>query len=187
MSPADVAPTFASAEDLRREFDAAFARPPASGIEDEERLLAVRVGGDRYAIRLAEIAALHADRTIVPLPSPLPELLGLAAFRGDLAPVYDLAALLGHARRAEPRWLVLSRSTPPVGLAFDVFDAQLVVRTARIFPIERDASPALPTGAACMKFALRADDGVRPILELATVVDELRRRAATVRPAAASA
>ena len=32
------------------------------------------------------------------MPGPLPALLGLASFRGVLAPVYDLGMMLGHER-----------------------------------------------------------------------------------------
>jgi chemotaxis signal transduction protein len=106
---------------LRQAFDRSFAEPPAPAKAGLIELLAVEIGGDCYAIRLAEITGLYADRRVVPLPSAVGELLGLVGFRGLMAPVYDLAALLGHTPARSPRWLVLSGQSSPVALAFERF------------------------------------------------------------------
>ena len=66
------------AEQLRRSFDASFARAHATDERASDRLLAVRVGDDPYALRLAQVLALHADRKIVPIPSTAGGLLGIA-------------------------------------------------------------------------------------------------------------
>ena len=92
-----------SAAALAEAFDAAFARPPASGRADTQSFLALRLGDDAFAVRVGDIAALHADRRIVPMPSAEPTLLGVAAVRGRIAPVYDLAALLGYPANGAPR------------------------------------------------------------------------------------
>src|ERR1700748_3867166 len=93
---------------LRAAFDGAFAEPPPRGEEALEKFLAVRAGGGLFAFRLAEIAGVAVDRKLTPLPSPVPELLGLTGLRGRLVPVYSLTALLGGApESAAGRWLVL--------------------------------------------------------------------------------
>ncbi len=117
-----------TAATLKREFDGAFAALPSS-IAATEDFLAIRVAGDRYAVALAEVAGLHADRKVVPLPSRAPDLLGVAGLRGVLAPVYDLRLLLGYAGGSTPRWLLLTRADS-VGLAFDQFEAHLRVDRA---------------------------------------------------------
>jgi purine-binding chemotaxis protein CheW len=70
-------------------------------------------------VRLDELGGLFVDRPITPLPSPVPQLLGVAGFRGAVVPVYDLAALLGHRRAGSPRWMVLTSGADAVALAFD--------------------------------------------------------------------
>lgn len=96
---------------LRDAFDAAFARPPATPTEGQERLLLVVAGGQRYALRLAELGGLQPLRRLVPLPGGRRELLGLAGVRGRLVAVFDLARLLGAAAEPSPpvapRWLLL--------------------------------------------------------------------------------
>src|SRR4029079_4392633 len=82
---------------LRAEFDRGFAlAPSAGGADGLEGHLAIRVGGDSCAPRLADLLGVYVDRKIVPLPSSVPTLLGIASFRGVLIPVHDLRLLLGY-------------------------------------------------------------------------------------------
>ncbi|GAA2611063.1 chemotaxis protein CheW [Paractinoplanes durhamensis] len=112
---------------LRTDFDRSFAQPQSSHDAEHVELLAVRAGGRPYALRLAQTSGLHPDRPVTPLPGPLPALLGLAGFAGTVVPVYDLAALLGHAVAETPRWLVLAAGAPPLGLAFHGLDGHVRV------------------------------------------------------------
>lgn len=156
---------------LRREFDLSFAQPPATELARLEAFLAVRIGGDAFAMRLTEIAGLYADRCIVPLPSPLSDLLGTAGFRGQIAPVYDLAALLGYAARPAPRWLVLARGRDIVALAFDAFEAQLMVAPERVLAAV-GANGARPF----VHGAVQVDGAARPIVRLPAVLDDIHQR-----------
>jgi purine-binding chemotaxis protein CheW len=113
--------------ELRNTFDESFARPvrPYGGqIED---LLAIRVADEPYAVRLDDVAglALATDTVVTPLPGAPPHLLGVASVRRTVVAVHDLAALLGQARPASPRWLILARGEPPVAVAFDRVDGHL--------------------------------------------------------------
>src|ERR1700675_3898235 len=108
-----------TAATLRRHFDEAFAAPTSPIAEPLEDLLAIRVGSDPYALRLSEIAGLHVGVKIVPIPSPAAQLLGIVGIRGVMAPIYDLAALLGYPPAASPRWIALARAAQPVGFAFE--------------------------------------------------------------------
>jgi purine-binding chemotaxis protein CheW len=159
---------------LRGAFDAAFAEAPRAGEGAGDGLLALRVSGEPYAVRLAEVAALHRDRKVVALASHRAELLGLAAFRGALVPVYDLGALLGLGAARAPRWLMLARATSSsarhgeasVALAFDALDAHL--RVAEV-PSEPRAARAVRHVAG----AVRAGDAVRPLLDLGAIVETI--------------
>jgi purine-binding chemotaxis protein CheW len=154
---------------LRREFDRSFAEAPQLEAERTEDLLAIRVGGDPYALRLSEVAGLFADRRVTPLPSPLPELLGLAGFRGALVPVYDLGSLLGYHRAEAPRWLVSIAGGASAALAFERFEAQLR------FPRAAIASD----GARADRYArevVRTPEAMRPVLHLPSVLEAIKAR-----------
>src|ERR1700723_1814025 len=112
---------------LRRAFDASFAAPVASQSERQD-FLGIRVSAERYGLRLAEIGGLHLDLRIVSVPSPAAQLLGIVGMRGTMAPIYDLAALLGLSPASGPRWIVLTKGPRTVGFAFDAFDAHLKVQ-----------------------------------------------------------
>jgi hypothetical protein len=108
------------AGDLRAEFDAAFARAPAEPAQFVE-LLAIRLGGEPYAISLADISAVHASLEIVPLPTASRELLGVAAIGAAIVPVYDLRALLRSKLDGAPRWTVVDKRGG-AAYAFDGFE-----------------------------------------------------------------
>jgi len=68
--------------ELRSVFDRARALPfPSDAIDLTENLLAVRVSGDGYAIRVAEISGLVTGKKVVPIPTSIVELLGVAGIR----------------------------------------------------------------------------------------------------------
>jgi len=159
---------------LRGEFDRGFAAPPREEPRALEKLLLVRVGAEPYALRLSEAAALHAGHPVSALPSPVPSLLGVAGFRGRIALVYDLGALLGYPARAALRWLVLARSSDPIAFAFEAFEAQLSVAPDEIV--------AAPRGErALAREAVRDKGGLRPIVQLSLALEEIRRQASAIR------
>lgn len=159
--------TATRADELRTAFDGTFARPLAATSDDSEELLAIRISGEPYALRRAELAGLHADKVITWLPGDVPGLCGIAGFRGALVPVYDLAVRLGGKPAAAPRWLAIA-SAAPVALAFDVFEA--LVR------VPRDAI-AVHDGTDPLRHVARAPNGLRPIVDVATVLDAIRAQA----------
>jgi chemotaxis signal transduction protein len=127
MSARDDSSSSSSARvaELRRAFDLGFAAPPKTEREELENLLAIHVAGERFALRVSELAGLQPQQRIVPLPGARAGLLGLAGVRGRLVPVYSLASLLGYAaqdQQQETRWLAVCGSEQPVALAFAQFD-----------------------------------------------------------------
>jgi chemotaxis signal transduction protein len=105
--------------------------------------------------------------------------LGMASFRGQIAPVYDLGALLNYQRRATPRWLVLVRGDQPLALAFDTFQGQMDVG-AHEFVLTDDSAVSPMTrphlcGALVAKGAPRC-----PALDLASVLEGLKARLAAM-------
>ncbi|HET9643997.1 MAG TPA: chemotaxis protein CheW [Burkholderiaceae bacterium] len=145
---------------LRREFDLSFSLAASALPASRQTLLALRVAGEPYAIRADEIAGLFVDRKLVPLPSPLRELLGLAAFRGHAVPVYDLAALLGLQALRPPRWLVLTQMQPCLALAFEAVETRM----------------APPAGCEEDE-VVREGETLRQVIKLRPLVENVHRRA----------
>lgn len=160
-----------TAESFRQEFDHSFARArlPAETAFDD--LLAVTIGGQPHILRLAEIAAVHADQRIVPVPSTEPWLIGIVAFRNTLAPVYDLRLLLGFPEGPPPRWMVLARAPSPIALAFDRFDGHLRVPAGQVSTAGGDGTPRLH-----VRGVLQQQDLARPVIDLASVIEAIARK-----------
>jgi chemotaxis signal transduction protein len=123
--------------DLRDTFDASFAQPAmASAGTDEVRMLFIAVGLEPWALALHELAGVARCPTVVPVPDTASHALGLITLRGRITPVFDLASLLGLARRGAPAFVALaaSRAGAPVGvaLAFDELVSQQAVSRAAI-------------------------------------------------------
>ena len=156
---------------LREAFDRSFAQAPSTEAAPLEHLLAIRIGADPYALRMTEVAGLFVDKKVTGLPGPVPELLGIAGFRGAVLPVYDLRMLLGCPSTGAPRWLVVTAVTP-VALAFDAFDGYVGVRSAAIVP----ASSANARDRH-VREAAQVVDLVRPLISLASVLEWILNRA----------
>jgi purine-binding chemotaxis protein CheW len=153
---------------LRLEFDCAFAEPIRPGTAAKEDLLGIRVGAQAYAIRLSEIAGLHAGKKITRVPGSHAALCGIAGFRGALLPVYDLQALLGHSGVETPRWLVIAQGAP-VALAFDAFEGHLRASRDEIAP--HSARPEMPRYA---RELVRLPNFIGPILHLPSVLEAIK-------------
>lgn len=155
---------------LREAFDRSFAVPRPPNPPPSEDLLAIRVGEEPYALRLSDIAALHPDRRITPLPGSMPALRGIAGFRGAVVPVYDLAALLGQPPAEAVRWHAIAASAP-VAFAFAALDRQLRVPRDAIVPNETGEQPH----RYVREFVRMTEGVVHPIVDLPSVIDAVKR------------
>lgn len=168
-----------SAEALRRSFDLGFAGAPVAHGRSEVDLLSIRAGSDPYVLRLAEVAGLHVGRTVVPVPSSVPELLGVASIRGGLVPVYRLTSLLrGEPRPEAPRWFVVSGGSDVVALAFDGFEGYRRVAAAAIHGLGPADSHAASAMAEGVSEAVQIEDEVRGVVSIPFVVAMIRKRCA---------
>ena len=170
---------FDKAAELREEFDRTFAlSPTAQGEEGFESLLAIRVAGNAYAVRLSEISGLVNNRKTVPFPSPIPEFLGVAGIRGELVAVYSLAALLGCGLTGDtPRWLMICRPHDPVGLAFPEFESFLRISPSAIHPARRGEGLR-----DHVTEVVRASATVRAVLSIPSMLQAIKGRIGKGRP-----
>jgi len=159
------------AAQLRSDFDRSFAAPPRAPSAAPVDLLAIRLGEQPYALRLAEIAGLFADKKLTRLPQSVPAFLGIAGFRRSVVPVYDLSVLLGDPGAASPRWLVIA-AAGAFALAFDSFDGYLRLAPEDIAQPEHSAA-ARPH----LRGLASAAGGLRPIVDLASILQAIELRA----------
>ena len=158
------------AADLAQAFDRSFSEPAqAAGVA--EAFLALAAGGVPYAIRLRHVRGLLGGRTVVPVPSPAPALLGIASARSEIVPVYDLARLLGGQAEGEAtcRWLLLVDAPAPAALAFGRFDGH-----ARL-----PASAALASPDAGGRATLQLAGHSRTLIDLDVLAAAIRRQTQT--------
>jgi chemotaxis signal transduction protein len=153
--------------ELRRDFDRSFAEPPSAGKSANHDLLAVRLDEQHFALHLLDIAGLFADKKITPVPGASGFLLGIAGFRGVIAPVYDLQRLLGCPAVRNPRWLVMAASAS-VGFAFAAFDGQVRVPTSAVRPQQNNDVQSLTSGV------IQHDGVLRPIIELSRALKAIQ-------------
>jgi purine-binding chemotaxis protein CheW len=153
---------------LRRDFDRSFTVAPLGAEAAKLDLLAVQMGTKRFALRLSDIAGLFADKKIVDVPGAGPTLLGIAGFRGAIAPVYDLQKMLGLGAGHAPRWLVIAAAAP-VAFAFEAFEGQLRVSPAAIRAQTADDAHGVTTSF------VETDGVLRPIIELSSVLNTIKR------------
>jgi chemotaxis signal transduction protein len=154
---------------LRDAFDGSFAEASGGVRPAHVDFLALRIAGDPYAVRLSEIQSLQVSKTLVPAPSQVPALLGLAGFRGVLTPIYDLGQLLGYSGEPSAKWLVVAQSASPIGFAFGAFDIHLRVTLDRISAAEDGVT-------ASIRGAVLSDTGALPLLHLPSIVEGIAQR-----------
>jgi purine-binding chemotaxis protein CheW len=166
------APWVLTLAQLRSGFDRSFAAIPRSG-EDRASVILIRVAGEVLAIRPCEISGLVKSRKIVPVPSRLPELLGVTALRGALVPVYDLAALLGVPRGTGGlSWLILAPGDTPIALAFDGFEGQEIPEWL-----------GEPSERQHVRQLVRVGSTIRALLDVRGLTEAIRKSAGVNGPA----
>ena len=156
------------AQEMRQEFDHAFALPPRDAEAARVQLLAIRINEQPFALKLAEIAGLYADKKITHVPGSANAMIGIAGFRGLVAPVYDIAKLMGEQNLQAPRWLVVS-AVAPIAFAFSQFEGQL-----RISPNEIKPQQSQGKGSAFARALLKTETVLRPIIDLDLVIGAVK-------------
>jgi chemotaxis signal transduction protein len=163
--------------ELQRAFDAAFEVPARTREVDYEDMLAIQVQGGRFAVRINELAGVHAVRKIVPLPGAVLGLVGLVGVRGRLVAAYRLADLLGQAAAPDGRlrWFLLCRDESQVGLAIEGIDAYIRVPKAEVYPVQGDE-----TLGEHVSDVVRQDGVARGVLNMMSILAAIERRASTI-------
>lgn len=156
--------------ELRAAFDRSFSEAPSPEVAALDDLLDIRVGTTPYALRLAEMSGLFADMKITPMPTRVPELVGIAGLRGSILPVYDLRAMLGHTVDERARWLAIAAAMP-VGLLFDRFEGHVRVRRdAIVWQGGRDGD------VRHVREVVQLNGLMRPIVSIGSILETIKSR-----------
>lgn len=166
-----------TALDLAREFDRSFAAAPSAEAQRTHDFLVVRIGAHACALRLQHVRGLVAAPRITRVPSPAPDLLGVAGARGAIVPVFSLASLLGHAATFTPGWIVLAGDRELIGLAFERYEQLLRARIDDV-AVVHDAEH----GRSCMREIVRAGEHAYTVVDVPALVDDIVTRNRNVGP-----
>ncbi|HEY3324615.1 MAG TPA: chemotaxis protein CheW [Planctomycetota bacterium] len=110
---------------LRAAFDESFAAPPAAATPGLLQFLGFRIGSETLCVRLEEVEEVVLQSAVLPLPEQPPEMLGLAAVRGQIVPVFSLGGMLGYTPDPKSETcILLCKSAEPVGLAVTALQGQ---------------------------------------------------------------
>lgn len=162
---------------MRRLFDESFAIVPHEQVAELQPMLAITLDAGRYAIPIREISGLAAlTEKIVPVPSRVPELLGLTGVRGIVVPVFDLAKLLGlKSQREQVRWLVFcGERQSPIALAFETMERMFELpSTEKIVPQDGHGR--------YISASLREGVTLRGLISISALLERIKTRGASER------
>ncbi|MCC6740388.1 MAG: chemotaxis protein CheW [Planctomycetia bacterium] len=156
--------------EMRREFDASFARPPAPEPPPSEPLLRFTAGGTRFFARLRDLSGVLPCAVVVPVPGARRGLLGLTVVRGQILPLYALATLLELPGSAPaPRWILVPAGGAGAGLGVDFVEGASRILESAVLEV---SSAARRDGGK--RGLLQEAAGSRALLDVASVVASLR-------------
>jgi chemotaxis signal transduction protein len=159
--------------EMRQLFDESFAAPEQINKRAVEHLLAITVGGEQFAVRVGDISGLTITKsTILPVPSSVPELLGITGVHGVVVPVFSLAALLGIAQgTGQYRWLLLCGGRQAmIALAVELVEGHLEVPADMILGRATDAA------MHNIKATVRDGAILRGVIDVALIVEQIKAK-----------
>lgn len=161
--------------EIRRGFDESFAVALPEQLSKGEPMLAITIEGEPFALRAQEISGVAVSKEkIVPVPSRIPELLGLTGIRGVVVPVFSLARLLGFdSERSQAHWLVFcGERQAPIALAFEAIDRLVEVSPSDVFAREE------ALGHRYVNATLREGATLRGVIGISALVEHIKTRGA---------
>lgn len=107
-------------EKLARAFDESFAKEFRSMEDKKDSFIYFLLGTQKYAIPSLQLTGFAKAGHITPVPSRSRGLVGIGSNRGQLLPVYSLAALLNvDEKTGPPQWLAITGSIDSVAFAIN--------------------------------------------------------------------
>lgn len=163
--------------ELRRVFDLTFQQPYPLKTNDVEPMIAFRTAGVALAVKVQHITGVIKREVILPVPSIVPELLGVAVARGALVPVFNLAALLELPPSGEPQWFLLVNRETPIALAIDELEGRVEVERAHCYVDETSSHRKHVHQLA------KVGPMVRAVIDVPGLMQAIRQSAGLIAPA----
>ena len=164
-----------NAADLRESFDQMFAAPVRPASDALESFLAIRVAGKPFALRLSELARMESTANVVPLPGSSSALLGLASIQGRLTPVFGLPQLLGLGTTQQAgQWIAVCSREEPWGVSVEELEGYLQIPKSEVLRV---------SGNQAMPHAVQGKGAIRPVLQIASLLAEVRKQIGVSRDA----
>ena len=127
----------------------------------------VRLGNEHYAVSVDHVIEVGEIGGLTFTPGASPAILGVRNLRGDVLPVFDLAAALGLPRGDAPqRMLVTERGATRAGFAVDE-----VTDVDELPEADQDVASELLSGAVLLDGALIG------VIDVDRLFDSLERAA----------
>jgi chemotaxis signal transduction protein len=105
-------------EKLRRSFDENFAEEFRQRAERKDSFIYFMLGSQGYAVRSSHLTGFAKAGHVTPLPARSRGLLGMGNVRGQLLPVYSLAAFLKVNENMQlPQWLAIAGKSDSIAFA----------------------------------------------------------------------
>jgi chemotaxis signal transduction protein len=163
--------------ELRTAFDRTFQLPYQGKSKDVEPMIAFRIAGTPLAVGVQHITGIMKRTVILPVPSIVPELLGVAAVRGVLVPVFNLAAMLELPPSSEPQWFMQMNRETPVALAFDDLEGRVEVERSHVYADETSSRRKHIHQLAAVGSVVRA------VIDASGLMESIRQSAGLIPPA----
>jgi purine-binding chemotaxis protein CheW len=125
----------------------------------------VRVGTEAYALPVESVLEVAEPGAITPVPGASASVLGVRNLRGQVLPVFNLAAVLGvQADRTQPRLLVAEDNGRRAGFTIDE------VRDVGTLPEPTDTSDSTLLAGASL-----TAEGLVGVIDVPALFDALER------------
>jgi chemotaxis signal transduction protein len=135
VGPARTAAADARTTRLLDERTRVLAREVQHTPASEERMLLIRVRGERYALPLSAAREVTGLARAARMPGVRAAVTGIVNWRGEFVVVFDLATLVGAAGPSKPeRMVVLTGRDPPFAIAVDAVDRIAAVDVSALRP-----------------------------------------------------
>jgi purine-binding chemotaxis protein CheW len=157
--------------EMREVFDGTFAAPEQSDRAAVNQVLAIKVGSERLAVFVSDLSGLTVSKgTILPVPSRVPELLGITGIHGVVVPVFSLSALMGIAPgTGQVRWLLLcGERQQTIALAVEAVEGHLEIPADRMIARGPDGTDRY------IKQTVRDDATLRGVIDIGLLVEQIR-------------
>jgi purine-binding chemotaxis protein CheW len=102
---------------IQRERARLLAQKPAATVSARIEIVIFRVGPERFALPLSDVAEVVAHPAIAPVPGAPPEIAGVLQVRGEIRPVFALARLFGIEPAEADAVLLVRHNGSEAGLA----------------------------------------------------------------------